>query len=213
MFAAKAPTEFVDDNQDAASNILPFKATLAQHHLELVRHHTHTLQINVGFLCNQMCRHCHLNAGPDRTENMDVATVDAVIDYAARSNFQTIDITGGAPELSSHLPHLIENIAPHATRIMLRSNLSALRDKLPDLADMLQHHRVTIVASLPSVNITQTDSQRGNGIFKESMAVLKELNNIGYGLPESNLILDLVSNPAGGYLPPTQKQAEKRNNR
>ena len=210
MFTAKAPSEFIDDNQDADVNILPFKAVLAQHHLRLVRDNTHTLQVNTGFLCNQVCHHCHLNAGPGRTENMAAATVEAVIAYAARCNFNTIDITGGAPELNSHLPQLIENIAPHATRIMLRSNLSVMKAKLPELMGMLQRHRVTIVASLPSVNKTQTDSQRGDGIFEESMTVLKQLNKIGYGLPESNLILDLVSNPAGAYLPPTQQQAEKR---
>ncbi len=210
MFTAKETSEFIDENQDPAVNILPFKVMLAQQHIGLARNITHTLQVNVGFLCNQVCRHCHLNAGPDRKENMDAATVDAVIAYAARSDFTTIDITGGAPELNLHLPHLIENIAPHATRIMLRSNLSAMKDKLPDLVNLLQRHHVTIVASLPSVNITQTDSQRGDGIFTESVAVLRQLNKIGYGLAESNLILDLVSNPAGAYLPPTQEQAAKR---
>ncbi len=210
MFTAKAPSEFIDDSRDAALNILPFKATLAQHHLRLVRDTPHTLQVNVGFLCNQVCRHCHLNAGPGRKENMDADTVEAVIAYAARCNFKTIDITGGAPELNSHLPQLIEKIAPHATRLMLRSNLSAMKEKLPELVDVLQRHRVTIVASLPSLNINQTDSQRGDGMFIESMAVLKQLNKIGYGLPESKLGLDLVSNPAGAYLPPTQEQAEKR---
>ncbi len=209
MFTAKAPSESIE-NRDAALNILPFKAMLAQHHVRLARDITHTLQVNVGFLCNQVCRHCHLNAGPGRRENMDAATVDAVIAYAARGNFETIDITGGAPELNSHLPHLIENIAPHAIRIMLRSNLSALQAKLPGLMDLLQRHRVTIVASLPSINLNQTDSQRGDGIFEESVAVLRQLNKIGYGVPDSNLTLDLVSNPTGAYLPPAQEQATKR---
>ena len=136
---------------------MPFKATLAQHNLKLTRNITHTLQVNLGFLCNQVCRHCHLEAGPDRKENMDADTVDAVIAYAARSNFETIDITGGAPELNSQLPRLIEDISPHATRLMLRSNLSAMKNKLPDLADLLQRHRVAIVASFPSVNMTQSD--------------------------------------------------------
>jgi radical SAM/Cys-rich protein len=210
MFAANLSSDTITANQDAAFGVVPFKATLAQHHLALVRNNTHTLQINLGFLCNQVCRHCHLDAGPGRKENMDAHTVDAVISYAGRSNFETIDITGGAPELNPHLPRLIAEIAPHAARIMIRSNLSALKDRLPDLAELLQHHRVTIVASLPSVNITQTDSQRGAGIFQESVAVLKQLNKIGYGSPNSDLVLDLVSNPTGAYLPPTQEQAEKR---
>ena len=121
----------MDENQDAAGHILPFKVTLAQHDLTLTRNITHTLQVNLGFLCNQVCRHCHLDAGPGRQENMAAETVDAVIAYAARSNFETIDITGGAPELNPHLPRLIEEISPHAARIMLRSNLSAMKDKLP----------------------------------------------------------------------------------
>jgi radical SAM/Cys-rich protein len=210
MLATKVSSEFMDENQDAAGHILPFKVTLAQHTLKLTRNITHMLQVNLGLLCNQVCRHCHLDAGPGRKENMDAETVDAVIAYAARSNFETIDITGGAPELNPHLPRLIEEISPHTARLMLRSNLSAMKDKLLDLVDLLQRHRVAIVASFPSVNMTQSDSQRGEGIFQESLAVLKQLNTIGYGLRKSNLVLDLVSNPAGAYLPPTQEQAEKR---
>jgi len=210
MFATNVSSELIDEHQDAAGNILPFKVTLAQHNLKLTRNITHTLQVNLGFLCNQVCRHCHLDAGPGRKENMAAETVDAVIAYAARSNFETIDITGGAPELDSHLPRLIEEISPHAARIMLRSNLSAMKDKLPDLVDLLKRHRVAIVASFPSVNMTQSDSQRGEGIFQESITVLKLLNTIGYGSSKSDLVLDLVSNPAGAYLPPAQEQAEKR---
>jgi radical SAM/Cys-rich protein len=210
MSATELSSISIDENKDAALNVTPFKAILAEHDLKLVRNHTHTLQINLSFLCNQVCRHCHLNAGPGRQENMDAKTVDAVISYAARSNFETIDITGGAPELNSHLPRLIEDISPHAARIMLRSNLSAMKDKLPDLVDLLQHHRVVIVASFPSVNITQTDSQRGEGIFQESVRVLKKLNEIGYGHSQSGLVLNLVSNPTGAYLPPSQEKAEKR---
>ena len=210
MLARKLSSEFKDESIEAATNVMPFKAALAQHNLKLIRNITRTLQINLGLLCNQACRHCHLKAGPGRQENMDAKTVDAVISYAARNRFETIDITGGAPELNPHLPRLIKFIAPHASRIMLRSNLSAMQDKLPELADLLIQHHVAIVASFPSVNLTQTDSQRGEGIFKESVTVLKQLNKMGYGSRNSYLILDLVSNPAGAYLPPDQEQADKR---
>jgi radical SAM/Cys-rich protein len=210
MFVQELLSDTRDGPKNAALNVVPFKATLAQHNLQLVRGNTHTLQINLGFLCNQVCRHCHLNAGPARKENMDAGTVAAVVAYAARSNFETIDITGGAPELNSYLPRLIEGVSPYVTRIMLRSNLSAMKDRLPGLTDLLQDHRVTVVASFPSVNITQTNSQRGEGSFQESVAVLRQLNKIGYGHPESGLILDLVSNPTGAYLPPSQEQARKR---
>ena len=191
-------------------NIVPFKTTLEKHNLALVRDETHTLQINLGFLCNQKCQHCHLNAGPGRKENMDLKTVDAVIAYAARSNFDTIDITGGAPELNPNLGYLIRSISPYASKVMLRSNLSAMKVKLNSLKDLLKSRRVVIVASFPSINLTQTDSQRGEGIFDDSITVLKKLNDIGYGANGAGLELHLVSNPTGAYLPPSQKQAEKR---
>jgi len=210
MFAADLSTDTVNPNRTEAPEGLSFKTTLAQHRLELVRADTHTLQINLGLLCNQVCRHCHLDAGPGRQENMDARTVDAVIAYAARCRFETIDITGGAPELNPHLPRLIADLSPYTDRVMLRSNLSALKDRLSDLVGLLQNHRVTVVASLPSVNITQTDSQRGAGIFQESIAVLRQLNHLGYGSSESDLALHIVSNPSGAYLPPDQEQAEKR---
>ena len=196
--------------EESFRNVLPFNLTLAEHNLHLVRHHTHTLQINVGLLCNQTCQHCHLDAGPGRQENMDLGNVKDVVAYAARSNFETIDITGGAPELNPFLPNLIEMISPYAKRIMLRSNLSALNDKIAHLKDLLKFHRVVIVASFPSLNVTQSDSQRGKGIFRESIEVLKKLNRIGYGIKGSGLELNLVSNPTGAFLPPSQEQTEKR---
>ena len=198
------------DNGAGKTNVLPFKLTLAEHHLKLTRNETHTLQINMGYLCNQVCRHCHLDAGPGREENMNLDTVNAVVDYAERSSFETIDITGGAPELNPHLSHLIEKISPYAKRIMLRSNLSALNARFNDLVKMLKSHRVVIVASFPSLNLAQTDSQRGKGIFQESVDVLKKLNDVGYGLDGSGLELNLVSNPTGAFLPPSQEQTEKR---
>jgi len=205
-----------NDTNDGLMNALPFKSvlpfnlTLAKHNLKLDRKNTHTLQINLGFLCNQTCRHCHLSAGPGRKENMDLSTVNAVVSYAQRGNFEAIDITGGAPEFNPHLPHLIEKISPYAKKVMLRSNLSALNAKIDNLTDVLKSHSVVIVASFPSLNVSQTDSQRGAGIFKESIAVLKKLNDIGYGPNGSGLELDLVSNPTGAFLPPAQEQIEKR---
>jgi len=191
-------------------DIIPFKATLSGHNLSLARNQTHTLQVNMGFLCNQTCRHCHLDAGPGRKENMDSATVEDVIAYAERSCFDTIDITGGAPELNPNLNYLIEKISRKAPRIMLRSNLSALNQKMDSLIDLLRYHQVVIVASFPSLNLSQTDSQRGAGIFKESVEVLKKLNARGYGPNSPGLELNLVSNPTGAFLPPSQDQTEKR---
>ena len=188
----------------------PFKNTLAKHQLALVRNDTVVLQVNTGLLCNQTCRHCHLDAGPKRTENMTAETIDEVATFAARCQFETIDITGGAPELNPHLDRLIEKVAPLAPRIMLRSNLSALELQDDRLLDLLKANQVVIVASFPSVNLSQTDSQRGQGIFEVSIRMLRKLNSIGYGSADGQLELNLVSNPTGAFLPPTQIETEKR---
>jgi radical SAM/Cys-rich protein len=204
-------TEMKASSQAGASEIKPFKSILAQHDLQLVRQATATLQINLGFLCNQTCRHCHLNAGPGRTkENMDGQTLKTVVAYAQKCRFETVDITGGAPELNPLLPEMIQQIAPWTPRIMLRSNLSALKDHMNRLMDVLTSQRVVIVASFPSLNLSQTDAQRGEGIFDESVAMLKALNARGYGRDGSGLELNLVSNPTGAFMPPNQEQIEKR---
>ena len=192
------------------NDVVPFRTTLARHHLELARKPAHTLQVNLGFLCDQTCRHCHLAAGPGRKENMDADTLKAVVAYARRSQFETIDITGGAPELNPLLVDLIENVSPLTPKILLRSNLSALMKNKGRLIDALKSHRIAIVASFPSLNVTQTDSQRGEGIFEESITALQELNTIGYGRRGSGLELNLVVNPTGAFLPAGQEKTEKR---
>jgi len=198
-------------NSNNSFNLVPFSQTLSKYGLNFNRRKTDTLQINLGFLCNQTCRHCHLNAGPGRKENMESKTVDEVIAYARRSQFETIDITGGAPELNSNLSRLIESIVPFAARIMLRSNLSVLNDgKRDHLMALLKQNRVVIVASFPSLNEIQADSQRGDGIFKISIEALGKLNALGYGHKGSGLELDLVSNPTGAFLAPSQAQTDKR---
>jgi radical SAM/Cys-rich protein len=192
-------------------DIPSFSVTLSQHGLELSRDKMHTLQINVGFLCNQSCRHCHLSAGPKRRENMDTGVLEEVIAYAKRGSFEAIDITGGAPELNPNIETLIARVTPLAPRIMLRSNLSALNDGNRDhLMDLLQFHRVVVVASLPSLNELQLEAQRGKGIFQISIDALQKLNAIGYGQAGSGLELNLVSNPTGAFLPPVQAEMEKR---
>jgi len=194
-----------------ADGIVPFSLTLSHHVLKLDREKTRTLQVNLGFLCNQTCRHCHLDAGPDRKENMDLGIIREVISYARRGGFDIIDITGGAPELNPHVETLIEAVADFAPRIMLRSNLSALNDgKRDHLMKFLSEKRVVIAVSFPSLNEVQADSQRGDGIFKRSIDALKQLNGLGYGHEGTGLELNLVSNPTGAFLPPDQAQTEKR---
>ena len=193
------------------SGIEPFSRTLSRHGLKLNRNNTHTLQLNLGARCNQTCRHCHLNAGPGRKENMDAGIISEVISYAQRSKFETIDITGGAPELNPNIGMLIEEVFSLSPRIMLRSNLSALNDGRREyLFELLKAHRIVIVASFPSLNEAQTDSQRGDRIFQITIDALKKLNAMGYGHEGSGLELSLVSNPTGAFLPPNQAQTEKR---
>lgn len=196
---------------DEFTGVVPFSLILSRNNKKLNRDKTHTLQINVGFLCNQICRHCHLDAGPGRKENMEAGIVNEVISYAGRSQFETIDITGGAPELNPNICKLIEELVPLSPRIMLRSNLSALNDgKRNRLMEILKSLRVVIVASFPSLNELQADSQRGDRSFQISIDALKKLNALGYGHYGSGLELNLVSNPTGAFLPPSQVEMEKR---
>lgn len=188
-----------------------FSETLKTHHLELVRAKPEILQINTGLLCNQACRHCHLDAGPAREEIMDLETMDLVIDFQKRCHFKCIDITGGAPELNPHLAYFIDAVSGLTDTIMLRSNLSALYDRNDQaLLETLKQDRVTIVSSFPALNQAQTDAQRGSGIFDKSIAMLKQLNSNGYGVPGSGLELNLVANPVGAFLPSSQAAVEKR---
>lgn len=201
--------ERVPDMTD--SSIESFQATLSKHDIHLTRETTHTLQINTGLLCNQACKHCHLSAGPGNKEILNRDTVKDVLAYARRVAFQVIDITGGAPELNPYIRELIEGVAKAAPRVMFRSNLSALNDgHRDDLMDLLATHQVVIVASFPSLNESQTDAQRGGGIFGVSIDALKKLNALGYGMEGTGLELNLVSNPAGAFLPPAQEKIEGR---
>jgi radical SAM/Cys-rich protein len=189
----------------------PFAQTLAKHGLNLTREKITTLQVNVGLLCNQACRHCHLEAGPNSEAVMSAETVDEVVAFAQRFSFEVIDITGGAPEMNPNLVAMIERLSGMTSRLMLRSNLTALLDAArDDLIEVCTERRVVIVASFPSLNEAQAESQRGRGVFQDSIAVLGKLNSLGYGQPDSGLELNLVSNPTGAFLPSSQDQLEKR---
>jgi radical SAM/Cys-rich protein len=168
------------------------------------------LQINVGRKCNQTCHHCHVDAGPDRTEMMAAETVDRCLEVLASSGIPTLDITGGAPELHPDFRRIVESAARLGGHVMDRCNLTITR--LPNyryLPAFLAEHRVEIVASLPYWQARQTDAQRGDGVFEESIAALRELNALGYGVPGTGLILNLVTNPVGAFLPPAQAAAER----
>lgn len=195
----------------AAPSCPPFADTLQTHGLTLARDNTTCLQINVGLVCDLACRHCHLEAGPHRSELMSPATVEAVIAAAERCPFASIDITGGAPELLPELPRLIAGLAPLTPKLIVRTNLVALaRPESALLPELYAAHGVAIVASLPAVNASQTEAQRGDGVWEASIAMLRRLNALGYGVAGSGLELDLVANPAGAFLPAGQAQTEKR---
>ena len=166
-------------------------------------------QINVGKLCNQTCKHCHVDAGPDRTEIMSCETAELCMRVLATTDIPTVDITGGAPELNPNFRWLVEQACALNRHVMDRCNLTVLL--LPsqaDLAEFLAAHRVEVIASLPSYRVSQTDAQRGHGVFEKSMEALRLLNRLGYGKPDSGLALNLVYNPVGAFLPPKQDAIE-----
>jgi len=166
-------------------------------------------QINVGKLCNQTCRHCHVDAGPDRVEIMSREIAEQCVAALANTDIPTIDITGGAPELNPNFRWLVKQARDLGRHVMDRCNLSVLL--LPsqaDLAEFLASHGVEIIASLPSYRAGQTDAQRGDGIFEKSIEALRLLNRFGYGRPDSGLLLNLVYNPVGAFLPPKQEATE-----
>ncbi|HTL62151.1 MAG TPA: arsenosugar biosynthesis radical SAM (seleno)protein ArsS [Nitrospira sp.] len=187
-----------------------FAASMAEAQLYPLRPTDITVfQINVGKLCNQTCRHCHVDAGPDRTERMSRETAELCIRALAQTAIPTVDITGGAPELNPNFRWLVEAARGLNRHVMDRCNLSVLL--LPsqsDLAEFLAEHRVEIVASLPYYKGAQTDAQRGEGVFGKSIEGLRRLNQLGYAKPDTGLILNLVHNPVGAYLPPKQEAIE-----
>jgi radical SAM/Cys-rich protein len=172
----------------------------------LRRRRIDTLQVNLGYRCNQSCQHCHVNAGPQRTEEMTAETVDAVLDFIAASpDIRSLDLTGGAPELNPHFRRLVIAARARGLKVIDRCNLTILEEPgNEDLAGFLAQHRVEIVASLPCYLEENVDRQRGKGAFEGSLRGLRRLNALGYGRPDSGLLLNLVYNPQGPSLPPAQ---------
>jgi radical SAM/Cys-rich protein len=189
----------------------PFAELLARHGLTLARGRTVALQVNVGLKCDLHCAHCHLEAGPARDEVMTREVMDAVIAAARRFSFASIDVTGGAPELVPDLEYLLRGLAPLTPRLIVRTNLVALEGgRGRGLRELYRELKVALVGSLPATNASQTEAQRGAGVWGLSLAALKELNALGYGMEGSALELDLVANPSGAFLPAPQRQAEKK---
>ena len=167
------------------------------------------LQLNVGKRCNQACRHCHVDAGPDRTEVMRDDVIEAALRFLERSDIPTIDITGGAPELHPRFREIVERARAADRYVMDRCNLTITRlPRYSDLPEFLAAHGVEVVASLPSFAARQTDAQRGTGVFEDSIAALRHFNALGYGVDGSGLMLNLVTNPVGAFLPGPQHALE-----
>ncbi|MSR24693.1 MAG: radical SAM/Cys-rich domain protein [Nitrospiraceae bacterium] len=166
-------------------------------------------QINVGKLCNQTCRHCHVDAGPDRRESMSRETAELCVTALAQTDIPTVDITGGAPELNPNFRWLVEQATTLNRHVLDRCNLSVLLiPSQADLGEFLARHQVEVIASLPYFRASQTDAQRGDGVFDKSIEALQLLNRLGYGREGSGLLLNLVHNPVGAFLPPAQEAAE-----
>ena len=190
-----------------------FDAVLREHGLGRLRRGVpSTLHVNVGKLCNQACHHCHVEAGPKRTEIMTRATAERVMELLAHSpGIDTVDITGGAPELNPHFALLVERARAYGRRVIVRCNLTVLfAGGMEHLPRFYRDHGVELVCSLPCYTAENVDQQRGRGVFDQSIGALRLLNSVGYGRPESSLLLDLVYNPLGAFLPPPQAELEAR---
>jgi radical SAM/Cys-rich protein len=175
----------------------------------LKRARLETVQVNVGYVCNQACLHCHVNAGPTRTEAMTAETAAQLLDYLAASGATTLDITGGAPELNANFRHLVRVARGRGVNVIDRCNLTVLFEPgQEDLAQFLADHQVTIVASLPCYTEELVDRQRGKGVYDKSLDALRRLNAVGYGREGGRLTIDLVYNPQGPSLPPPQAKLE-----
>lgn len=185
-----------------AINLFPLKPTK----LEI-------FQINVGKMCNQVCKHCHVDAGPDRKEIMTRETMQQCVDIIEKHKFSTLDLTGGAPEMNNNFRWFIEEIRKVDVdiKIIVRCNLTIIlaNPKYHDLPDFFKKHKIEVVSSLPATSASRTDSQRGDGVFEDSVKALQMLNAVGYGMEGTGLNLNLVYNPAGAFLPAGQVGLEK----
>jgi radical SAM/Cys-rich protein len=168
-------------------------------------------QVNLGKMCNQVCTHCHVDAGPDRKEIMTKETMQLCIDVLkANPSFKIVDMTGGAPEMNPNFRWFVEEISKLNIQMYVRCNLTIIRanKKHYDLPEFFKLHKIEVISSLPFYSQSRTDKQRGDGVFKSSITALQMLNEVGYGKENTGLTLNLVYNPAGAFLPPDQKALE-----
>lgn len=197
---------------------MDFEQKLAEHELHLNALSLETLQVNVGKLCNQACKHCHVDAGPKRTEMMTREGVDRCLEILARyPQIKNLDITGGAPELSDHFDYFVIEGKKLGKHVIVRHNLTVTLDPHPVggrnmeyLPEFFRDHQCEVISSLPYFQEHETDAQRGQGVFEKSIESLRRLNALGYGTEGTGLVLNLIYNPVGAYLPPAQAAIEKQ---
>ncbi len=200
------------DKDALVGNWVPFARTLTEHNLSLTRRTLRTLQVNVGKLCNQTCRHCHVEAGPRRREIMTRETAERIVglmDMPGSEDLETMDITGGAPELNPHFRYLATRARQRDLRVIDRCNLTVLfQPGQEDTAQFLAQNSIEVMASMPCYSRENVEKQRGQGVFDQSIRALQLLNALGYGKADSGRILNLVYNPVGPSLPPDQQELE-----
>jgi radical SAM/Cys-rich protein len=186
-----------------------FSEKLDEHGLELRSADVEILQVNVGKLCNQACKHCHVDASPKRTEIMSRAVIEGCLNVLRKYKISTLDITGGAPELNPNFRFLVTEARLSGAQVMVRHNLTVMFEPgQRDLPEFFRENEVEVVSSLPYFLQQQTDAQRGTGVFDKSVEAIRQLNRIGYGIAGSGLVLNLVYNPTGAFLPPSQEAIE-----
>ncbi len=174
------------------------------------RNNLEVLQVNLGYLCNLSCTHCHVNAGPTRKELMDKETINHVLTFIDTHNIHTLDLTGGAPEMNPHFKYLLRAALDKGVKVIDRCNLTILLEpEYQDLPSFFAKNQIEIIASLPCYMEDNVDKQRGKGTFNASITALQELNKYGYGQEDTDLVLNLVFNPQGAMLPPDQKELQQ----
>ncbi|MFN6945524.1 MAG: arsenosugar biosynthesis radical SAM (seleno)protein ArsS [Cytophagaceae bacterium] len=211
LSSAACQIDVLENRNGQFKNITTFQQKLEQSGLYPLKPlQPEIFQVNIGKMCNQTCRHCHVDAGPDRKEIMTKETMQQCLDFLKNSTVETVDITGGAPEMNPEFRWFVEECFKLGKNILVRCNLTIIvaNKKYNDLPQFFADHKVQVISSLPFYNADRTDRQRGKGVFADSVKALHLLNDVGYGREGSGLILNLVYNPSGAFLPGSQEELE-----